>query len=129
MSFDLGVWDDARPPRLGEAEARYEGLCRGRDPAESPSSRVAAFVEECERRWPARVDDEPGQLVGQRTPSGFVAHIRPDSATALFGELAEMSERHGLVLFDPQSGVVRIPSRLSFDAQPPPMKRRRRRPG
>ena len=125
MSFDLGVWDAERPPRVAEAEARYEQLCEGSDPAEAPSARVTAFVEECERRWPGGDDDGFDEspwaswpLTGQRTPTGLVANIVPGAATEMFGEWAEMAERHGLVLYDPQSGVVKIPSRLSFDAQP-----------
>lgn len=126
MSFDLGIWDADRPPRFGESEARYEQLCRGEDPAEEDSRRLAAFVEECERRWPAEAadQDEEPRLTGRRTRSGFMAVIRRDAATELYGDLAEMSERHGLVLFDPQSGMVKIPSRLSFNAEPPPMNRR-----
>ncbi len=130
MTFDLGVWDADRPPRVAEAEARYEELCAGEDPAATPSPRVTAFLEECERRWPGGDDDTFADgpwaswpLSDQRPPSGLVANIRFDAATAMFGEWAEMAERHGLVLYDPQSGVVKIPSRLSFDAQPRPRKR------
>ena len=119
VSFVLAVWDAARPPRVAEAAERHERLCRGGDPAEV-SPRITAFVEECERRWPARTGDEGGPITGRRTPAGFLATIRPDAATALYVDLGEMSERHGLVLFDPQSGMVKIPSRLSFDADPPP---------
>jgi hypothetical protein len=50
-----------------------------------------------------------------------VADIRTDEAAAMFGEWGDMAERHGLVLYDPQSGIVRIPSRLSFDSEPPPL--------
>jgi len=127
VSFDLGVWDTDRPPRTGEAERRYEQLCEGQDPAGNPSPRVTAFVEECGRRWPGETDEDSDEspwaswpLTSPRTTSGFVANIRPGAAAGMFGEWAEMAERHGLVLYDPQSGVVKIPSRLSYDARPPP---------
>jgi len=131
MSFDLAVWDADRPVRTGEAERRYTQMCEGQDPAGASSHRVTAFVEECERRWPGDSDEDldaspwaSWPLTAQRTPCGFVANIRWGAAAGMFGEWAEMAERHGLVLYDPQSSVVKIPSRLSYDAQPPPMKRR-----
>ena len=121
VSFDLGIWDADQPPRPGEAERRFAQLGAGGTPEERPSSRVTAFVEECQGRWPTGSGEEAGPLAGRRTPAGFLATIRPDAATALYVELGEMSERHGVVLFDPQSGMVKIPSRLSFGAEPPPI--------
>ena len=123
MSFDLAVWDADRPPSVQEAEARYERLRAGDDRTGNPSARVAAFLEECERRWPAADDVDAGPwaawpLTDQRSPSGLVATIRSWAATEMFGEWADMAGRHGLVLYDPQSGVVKIPSRLSFEADP-----------
>ncbi len=126
MSFALAVWDADRPPRVPDVAGRYQELRQGRDRA-APSPRVTAFVQECERRWP----DEAGgagpwavsPFAGGRAPTGLVVDIRSEAATAMFGDWAEMAERHGLVLYDPQSGVVKIPSRLSFAAEPPPMKR------
>lgn len=123
MDFELAVWDADRPPTVAEAEARHGQQCRDEDPAEAPSPRVTAFVDECERRWPGGAAEGSKPFTARRTPSGYLARIRQDAATALFGDWAEMAERHGVVLYDPQSGVVRIPSRLSYDAQPPPMRR------
>lgn len=121
VAFDLGIWDADQPPRAGEVARSYARLCSGGDATDPPSARVTAFAEECERRWPPGSGDEPGPVTGRRTPRGFVATIRPEVATTLYVELGEMSERHGLVLFDPQSGMVKIPSRLSFNAEPPPL--------
>jgi len=116
VSFDLGVWDAVRPPTVAEAESRYQQLCSGSDPAEAASPRVTALVEECGRRWPT---DRPAPFTTRRTPTAVLLQLRAEVATELFGEFGLMAERHGLVLYDPQSGIVRIPSRLSFDAQPP----------
>ena len=123
MSFDLGLWDADRPPEVAEAERRFDQLRRGDDPTPAPSARITALTDECEQRWPAAAAGAP--LTATRTPSGLLAAIQPEAAAGLYGELAEMAERHGVVLYDPQSGVVRIPSRLSYDAQPPPPKGRR----
>jgi hypothetical protein len=124
VGFNLGVWDAEKPPRVAEARQRYDQLARGQDPAAAPSARIDAIAEEGRRRWAG------GQaLTTTRTPSALLVDIEPDEATALFGAWAEMAERHGLVMFDPQSGVVLIPSRLSFAAQPPePSARRTGRP-
>ena len=119
MSFALAVWDASRPPTVAEAAERHERLCRGGDEA-GPSSRITAFVEECERRWPGSAEGGPWATWPlRRQPTGYLADIRPEAAAEMFAELGEMAERHGVVLYDPQSGVVKIPSRLSYDAQPP----------
>lgn len=123
VSFDLGIWDAVRPPRVAEAEQRYEQLLAGDEAGGAPSPRVLAFVAECEQRWPGPVDGEPMPFTSRRTPSALLLQVRAEVATELFGEWSAMAERHGLVLYDPQSGVVSIPSRLSFDAQPPPSNR------
>ena len=122
MSFTLAVWDAPRPPTVAEAAERHEQLRRGGDEA-GLSPRITAFVEECERRWPGPADGGPWATWPlRRQPTGLLADIRPEAAAEMFAELGEMAERHGVVVYDPQSGVVKIPSRLSFDAQPPPRK-------
>jgi len=123
VSFDLAVWDAVRPPRPVEARERYEQIQAGADPVAASSPRVDAMVEECEHRWPAGGHD-PHPFTCRRMPSALLLQIRPEVATELYGELAAMAQRHGLVLYDVQSGVVCIPSRLSFDAQPPARNRR-----
>ncbi len=123
MSFDLAVWDAVRPPRPVEAHERYEQIQAGAEPAAASSSRVDAFVEECEHRWPTG-GDGPDPFTCRRMPSALLLQIRSEVAAELYGELAAMAQRHGLVLYDVQSGVVCIPSRLSFDAQPPASTRR-----
>jgi len=119
VRFDLGVWDAVKPPRVAEAEHRYEQLQAGVDPVAAASPRVTAFVEEGESRWPRDEGQGPAPYESRRTPSAVLLQIRADVATELFGEWVAMAERHGLVLYDPQSGIVKIPSRLSYDAQPP----------
>jgi hypothetical protein len=126
MGFALGAWDADRPPTLSEAVERYEQLRRGEDRGDA-SERLAAFLKDCERRWPAGDGDDDAGAVwtrgssgGRRPSSGFVADIRQSAATDVYPEWVEMADRHGVVLYDPQSGVVMIPARLSFDADPPP---------
>jgi len=123
VSFDLVVWDAVRPPRPAEAHERYEQIRVGADPVAASSPRVDALVEECEHRWPAGGGDAD-PFTCRRMPSALLLQIRSEVAAELYGELAAMAQRHGLVLYDVQSGVVCIPSRLSFDAQPPARNRR-----
>jgi hypothetical protein len=117
VSFDLGIWDAERPPTMTEAQRRYDQLCRGQEPGGPASGRVAAFVEECGRKWPTGRGDVP--FTTKRTPTGLLVRIEPESATSVYGEWSALADRHGLVLYDPQSGIVSIPARLSFDAEPP----------
>ena len=120
MSFDLLVWDADRPPGIADAQSRYEEA-RGRGrPAGDPGERLKALVDECDRRWPVGADADERPFCGRCSRSTFLATIRQDAATALFGEWVDMAERHGLILYDPQSGIIKIPSRLSFDSNPPP---------
>ncbi len=119
MSFDLCLWDADRPPTVADAGSRYEQVRAGRDPADGRSERVDAFADECDRRWPSGPEGADRPFAGRRTPSAFLATVRPDAATALFGEMVEMAERLGLILYDPQSGIIKIPSRLSFECDPP----------
>jgi len=123
VSFDLAVWDAVRPPRVAEARERYEQIRAGTDTVTMPSPRITAFVEECEQRQLGGAGDDPIRFTSQRLPSALLLQIRAEVATELYGEVAAMAERHGLVLYDEQSGVISIPSRLSFDAQPPVMRR------
>lgn len=119
MSFDLGIWEADRPPELREAQRRYEQLCRGEDPSSAPSSAVSALLQECSSRLKGSGDDGSQPFTTKRTPTGLLVQIKPEEATALYAEWRELAERHGLVLYDPQSGIVSIPSRLSFGADPP----------
>jgi hypothetical protein len=119
MSFDLGIWEADRPPELKEARRRYEQLCRGEDPSHAPSSAVSGLLQECSTRWKVRADDSSGPFTTKRTPTGLLIQIDPEEATEMYAEWSELAERHGLVLYDPQSGIVSIPSRLSFGADPP----------
>lgn len=125
VAFDLAVWDADRPPTLLQARDRHDRLSQGQDQAAAPSPRIDAFADECRRRWPGGPGGGDAPFSLRRTATGLLAEIKADEATALFGDWAEMAERHGVVLYDPQSGVVLIPSRLSFDAQPPPTLGRR----
>ena len=118
MSFDLGVLDLDRTPTLDEVVVRYERICEGVD--DGPLSvRITAFVSECESRWPGESDDEfeaspwaTWPLITQRTSAAFVANMRWDRAEDMLSAWTEMAERHGLVLFNPQSDTVSLPTRL-----------------
>lgn len=123
MSFDLAVWDAVTPPRVAEARERYEQIRAGTDIVTMPSPRIADFVEESEQRWPGGAGVDPVPFTSQRLASALLLQIRAEVATEMYGEVAAMAERHGLVLYDEQSGVICLPSRLSFDAQPPAMNR------
>lgn len=114
MPVELGIWDTERPPRVADAEQCYAQMTKSMDTDAEPGPRIAAFVKDCQRRW-----QDPA-FTTKRCPLGLILSLDQEHATELYPELGQMTEKHGLVFYDRQSGMIRIPSRLSFNAEPQP---------
>ncbi|MCI0404298.1 MAG: hypothetical protein L0212_12405, partial [Acidobacteria bacterium] len=132
MSCDFGVWFPDKRLTDDEAEARYARLCDGQVEGEvlaHPS--VAAFYAELTARHP-EIDDIPEDRVGDTEYCPWsIAMDRSDGhvimacvwSRADYVErlVRELAKKHGLALFDPQSGRV-----FYADAEEPTGPRRRR---
>jgi hypothetical protein len=125
VSFDLGVLDFDEVPSHVEVTARYAVLCEGTDDGMARSARVDAFIAECLARWPGDTDADfesspwaSWPLETQRTAAGLVANIVWARAEELKAAWAEMAERHGLVLYDPQADELVLPDRMRSSNRP-----------
>ena len=116
MSYDLAVWEGARPSNDEDASALYEELMDKLETGDfadpTPTPRIKAFVEALLAKWPDidASDDSPwatGPLMDEAM--GPFVHFpmvfsRADEASAFAASLA--GER-GLVCYDPQRGSLR----------------------
>lgn len=119
MSYDLAVWFPHQRLSDKEAEAIYVKLCNGEPAQLQPHPAVAAFYEELVAKHP-EIDDVPDDKIDDHDYCPWsVAHDRSDahvimcsvwSKAEYVSELiSALSEKHGLVLFDPQGPNVFFP--------------------
>ena len=121
MSFDLYVFDVDRLPasdrgiaELLEADSEGDSDWDG-----SFSSRIEAFVAELEEAFPDS-DDDPNSSPWASWPlhSGWMLggrccafNIKWSAADRMDADMRPRARRHGLTLYDPQSGDVVPPER------------------
>ena len=104
MSYDLFVWYGPAAASSDEAsefsEEGYEGL--------EPSPHVAAFLAELFGEFPPLSDDSSDDHVWSFTDDNSDAHsllsIQFEHAQRVGQRVLELSAKHGLRLFDPQTG-------------------------
>ncbi|GIH05313.1 hypothetical protein Rhe02_33800 [Rhizocola hellebori] len=108
------------PDNVPTVEAIYEVL--ESDLPEQPlTARMRAMIDECSSRWPAYDGagndvDSPWAswpLVGDEELPVIELNIVWDHAAAMLSTLIEIAQRHDLVLYDPQSGTIHLPPRLT----------------
>lgn len=112
MSFDLYVFDLDALPDDGEAIGALLEDESGWGHA--LTRRLAAFVAELEASYPGLDDDPDGSpwaswpLAGNSAANGRCCgfNILWSAADAVSGEIRDRARRHGLVLYDPQTGEV-----------------------
>ncbi len=122
MSFDLGVWHSDAPLSDQEAGEIYVRLCEHWPFLGGESRFVAAFYDELTERWPeidAVPDEEidsvrhcPWSCALNRSGMAVVMSCVWPMAEEVAAFVANLAEKHGLVLFDPQTGTLLLPERL-----------------
>lgn len=132
VSFDLIVFDAVEPltpesiqQRFSEAEARF-AVGDAEFPEANPATpRLQAFLTDLEARWPD-LDSPRASWKDSPWASGFfvddgsiVLNIQWPRAQEVARYVSELTERHGLQLFDPQTERVVLPSRLGGSGQAP----------
>lgn len=119
MSYDLGVWYPYQ--RLSDAQAGdlYVGLCEGtvEHPRAHPS--VDAFYDELTAKHPEidtvpddRIDDHdysPWSCELDRSPGHIIMTCVWSKAEYVDGLVRALARKHGLAVFDPQSGRISYP--------------------
>jgi len=130
MSYDLGVWYPHE--RLSDAAAGtlYVGLCEGTvdDPQAHPA--VDAFYEELTAKHPEidtipdeRIDDHdycPWSCALDRSPGHVIMPCVWSKAEYVDAFVRELARKHGLAVYDPQSGHISYPdsARSESDTRP-----------
>ena len=122
MSFDLGVWNSEGPITDGQASEIYGRLCEDWPYLEGESKAVEAFYQELIQRWPeidTILEDEVGDFdrcpwscALERSGRAVVMACVWSKATDVAQFVERLARKHGLVLFDPQSGRVTLPPHL-----------------
>ncbi|MBB5084182.1 hypothetical protein [Nonomuraea endophytica] len=118
MSFDLAVWFEDEPITPMRATAKFLDWCE--EPSEDhsspdPRAEVAAFLDELTARYPDLTADN---YAGSPWAEPLTVAEDIVLASAVFPRAAEvcrtvfeLAGRHGLLVFDPQSGSLHVPQR------------------
>jgi len=124
MSFDLRVYPPSGPATLDEvyrlAEADEEAPSDEQRPPPAPE--MAGFLAELERGWPSFEDDFEASpwsswpLWQPISGGGTELNIRWPHAGTMLAAILEIAARTNVIVFDPQSGQVFLPSRVAADA-------------
>lgn len=120
MSCDFAVWYPHRRLSDAAALAIYERLCAGDGEASPAHPAVDAFYAELIERYPEpselpddRVDDSPWSCDLDRSPGAVVLASVWSRAEEAERAIHELAKKHGLAVFDPQSGRVHHPDGTS----------------
>ena len=113
MSYDLAVWEGARPSSDAEAARMFETMLE-RNANREPAPSIRNYVEALLARYPDLDDDNEDETPWSDAPlidnaAGSIIHFAmvysmAEEASAFAAALAK---RHGLVCFDPQLGTLR----------------------
>jgi hypothetical protein len=112
MSYDLAVWEGARPESdeaAGEAYVRLMDQLEERvlsgAPGEAPSPRIQAYVDALVERWPEDDDDAPwatSPLITEASGEAIYFPIVLSRGDEVSAYAAQVAAEHGLVCYDPQ---------------------------
>ena len=129
MSYDLGVWYPHERLSDAEAGALYVGLCE--DTVEHPPAHPAvdAFYDELTAKHP-EIDTVPDHLIDDhdycpwscaldRSPGHVIMPCVWSKAEYVDGLVRELARKHGLAVFDPQSGRITYPDASSSSRTTP----------
>lgn len=138
MSFDLAVWRSERPLGGNEAQQIYTKLCEEWPYLEGTDPNVDSFYRELTEIWP-EIDTIPEEKIGDfdfcpwscainHSGMAIVMSCVWPKAEEVARRFIELAEKHDLVLFDPQTNIVVLPSSLQKKKWPL-LQRLFRRPG
>jgi hypothetical protein len=116
MSYDLGVWYPRQRLTNEEAGKLYVGLCEGtvEDPPAHPA--IEAFYQELTAQHPEidtipedRIDDHdycPWSCALDHSPGHVIMPCVWSQADHVDRVVRELARKHGLAVFDPQTGLI-----------------------
>jgi hypothetical protein len=128
MSFDLAVWHSETPLTGREAQGIYAKLCENWPYLEGTQPTVDAFYRELTEKWPEidtipeeKVDDFdfcPWSCALNHSGMAIVLSCVWPKAEEVAKRTIELAEKHQLVLYDPQTNGVVLPSSLQNRKRP-----------
>lgn len=122
--FYLGVWNSDAAISDGEAAELYVTLSDGSYVPAQFNAQVYAFYCRLVLCYPEidlvpehELDACPWACALDVSDGHVIMAIQSNKFATVVQAVLELADRHGLVCFDPQSGKVYLPSRLSSLAQ------------
>ena len=117
MSYDLAVWEGARPVDDAAARTTFHDLYERyiySDAKDAPTPKITKYVAALLDRWPDLGDDEDdtspwstGPLIGEARGPLIYFPMRYSMADEASAFAAQLATSMGLVCFDPQIDVLR----------------------
>ena len=112
--FHCAVWIDARVLSHKEAAKHYAALLEG-NAAGTFNPSVYRFVTDLTRRYPEpdeSVDDDssPWACALEICGESVMMALMPARYADVFPVILQLSDKYGLVCFDPQNNIVHLPS-------------------
>ena len=116
MSYDLAVWEGARPSSDEEAMTVFLALMDQLEDAEPqpPTAGIQAYVQALLARWPDITTDAgenspwaDGPLIGNASGASIYFSMVWSAADEASAFAAQLAARQGLVCFDPQLDALR----------------------
>lgn len=119
MSYDLGVWFPHVRLSDKQAGALYVSLCEGKEEKPQAHPSVQAFYDELTAKHPEidtvpedKLDDHdlcPWSCALDHSPGHVIMSCVWSKAEYVDQFVRELAHKHGLVVFDPQSGTIHHP--------------------
>src|SRR3954467_12166170 len=119
MSFDLAVWQTQKRLTDSEAEHLYVELCQSNVGGVTAYPGVDRFYAELTAKHPEidtvpddRIEDHdycPWSCALDRSPGHVIMPCVWSKAEYVDGFGRELARKHGLAVFDPQSGTISYP--------------------
>ena len=116
MSYDLGVWFPDRRLTNAEATQVYIKLCEDDASGVVPNAAVDAFYQELVSIHPEiddvpedELEDCPWSIAHDRWPGYVLMCCKWSKAEYCLDLVWRIAQKHGLVLFDPQSENIVYP--------------------
>jgi hypothetical protein len=117
MSYDLAVWEGARPATNEAALTTYNELmdrAEAMTEPQAPTPAIAGYVDALLSRWPDITDDagedspwSDGPLINNANGGLFYFGMVFSMADEASEFAAQLARERGLVCFDPQEGRLR----------------------
>jgi len=127
MSFDLGVWFPHKRLSADQAGALYGSLCDGDTSGVQPHPAIEAFYAELTAKHP-EIDSIPGDRIDDHDYCPWSCALDKSDAHVIMpcvwskadyvgAHVHALGTKHGLAVYDPQSGKITYPDEPQIDSR------------